>query len=252
MNKLLINSRIFLKRNASTILTCVGAAGVVATAVTAVQATPKAMKLIEEKKVEKGGELTKWEVTQVAAPAYIPSLVIGVGTVTCIFAAQVLNKRTQARLTSAYALLNSSYKQYRKKAIDIYGEDADQKINEEIAKDQYEEEDIQLEDPEKKLFYDLFSKQYFESTEANVLEAQYLLNRSLSIRGYASAKEYYDFLGIPSVDCGEELGWSTGMNSEYYWQEWVDFPQQHTIMEDNLECTIIYMAQEPRLEWQEY
>lgn len=46
MNKLLINSRIFLKRNASTILTCVGAVGVVATAVTAVQATPKAMKLI--------------------------------------------------------------------------------------------------------------------------------------------------------------------------------------------------------------
>lgn len=252
MNKLLINSRIFLKRNASTILTCVGAVGVVATAVTAVQATPKAMKLIEEKKVEKGGELTKWEITQVAAPVYIPSLLIGAGTLGCIFGAQILNKRTQAHLTSAYALLSQTHKTYRKKTIDIYGEDADQKINEEIAKDQYEEEDIQLEDPEKKLFYDLFSKQYFESTEANVLEAQYLLNRSLSIRGYASAKEYYDFLGIPSVDCGEELGWSTGMNLDYYWQEWVDFPQQHTIMEDNLECTIIYMAQEPRLEWQEY
>ena len=252
MNKLLINSRIFLKRNASTILTCVGAVGVVATAVTAVQATPKAMKLIEEKKVEKGGELTKWEITQVAAPAYIPSLAIGAATVGCILGAHMLNKQTQARLTSAYALLSQTHKTYHKKAIDIYGEDADHKINEEIAKDQYEEEDIQLEDPEKKLFYDLFSKQYFESTEAEVLEAQYLLNRTLSIRGYASVKEYYDFLGIPSVDCGEELGWSTGMNMDYYWQEWVDFPQQHTIMEDNLECSIIYMAQEPRLEWQEY
>lgn len=242
----------FFKKNASTILTVLGAAGVVATAVTAVQATPKAMRLIEEAKLEKGGELTKWEITQVAAPAYVPSLLIGVGTLGCIFGAQILNKRTQARLTSAYAFLSQTHKAYRKKTIDIYGEDADQKINEEIAKDQYEEEKIELEDPEKKLFYDLFSKQYFESTEAQVLEAQYLLNRSLSIRGYASVKEYYDFLGIPSVDSGEELGWSTGMNMDYYWQEWVDFPQQHTIMEDNLECSIIYMAQEPRLEWQEY
>lgn len=247
-----MKTKLFFKKNASTILTCLGAAGVVTTAVTAVQATPKAMRLIEEKKIEKGGELTKWEITQVAAPAYIPSLAIGAATVGCILGAQVLNKRTQAHMASAYALLNSSYKQYRKKAIDIYGEDVDQTINAEIAKDQYEEEDIQLEDPEKKLFYDLFSKQYFESTEAEVLEAQYLLNRTLSIRGYASVKEYYDFLGIPSVDCGEELGWSTGMNMDYYWQEWVDFPQQHTIMEDNLECSIIYMAQEPRLEWQEY
>ena len=247
-----MKTKLFFKKNVSTILTCLGAVGVVATAVTAVQSTPKAMKLIEERKSEQGGELTKWEITQTAFPVYIPTLAIGLGTMGCIFGANILNKRTQARLTSAYAMLHQTHKAYRKKAIDIYGEDADQKINEEIAKDQYEDEDIKLEDPEKKLFYDLFSKQYFESTEAEVLEAQYLLNRTLSIRGYASAKEYYDFLGIPSVDCGEELGWSTGMNSEFYWQEWVDFPQQHTIMEDNLECTIIYMAQEPRLEWQEY
>ena len=252
MNKLLTSSKIFMKRNASTILTCVGAVGVVATAVTAVQATPKAIKLIEEKRSEQGGELTKWETIQVAAPVYIPSLLIMATTLTCIFGANILNKRKQASLMSAYALLNQTHRSYRNKVIELHGEEADQEINAEIAKDQYEEEKIELEDPEKKLFYDLFSKQYFESTEADVLEAQYLLNRSLSIRGYASAKEYYDFLGIPSVDGGEEIGWSTGMNSEFYWQEWVDFPQQHTIMEDNLECTIIYMAQEPRLEWQEY
>lgn len=242
----------FFKKNASTILTIVGAAGVVATAVTAVAATPKAMELIEEAKVEKGGELTKWEITQVAAPAYIPSLVIGVGTVACIFAVQVLNKRTQARLTSAYALLNSSYKQYRKKAIDIYGEDADQKINEEIAKDQYEDEKPEIEDPTQMLFYDNYSQQYFTSTEADVQNAEYLLNRSLNIRGYASVKEFYDFLGIKSVDSGEELGWSTGMNLDYYWQEWIDFHHQYTIMEDGLECCIIYMMEEPTLEWQNY
>lgn len=242
----------FFKKNASTILTIVGAAGVVATAVTAVQATPKAMRLIEEKKIEKGGELTKWEITQVAAPAYIPSLAIGAATVGCILSAHVLNKRTQAHMASAYALLNSSYKQYRKKAIDIYGEDADQTINAEIAKDQYEEEKPEVEDPTKMLFYDIYSQQYFESTEADVQNAEYLINRSLNIRGYASVKEFYDFLGIKSVDSGEELGWSTGMNLEYYWQEWIDFHHQYTIMDDGLECCIIYMMQEPSLEFQNY
>lgn len=247
-----MKAKLFFKKNASTILTIMGAAGVVATAVTAVQATPKAMRLIDEAKTEKGGELTKWEITQAAAPVYIPSLLIGTSTLACIFGAQVLNKRTQARLTSAYALLNSSYNQYRKKAIDIYGEDADQKINEEIAKDKYEEDKPEVEDPTQMLFYDIYSQQYFTSTEADVQNAEYLINRSLNIRGYASVKEFYDFLGIKSVDSGEELGWSTGMNLDYYWQEWIDFHHQYTIMEDGLECCIIYMMQEPTLEWQNY
>ena len=61
MNSLLNKSQVFLKRNSATILTCVGAAGVIATTVTAVKATPKAMRLIEEAKVEKGEDLTKLE-----------------------------------------------------------------------------------------------------------------------------------------------------------------------------------------------
>lgn len=241
-----------LKKNASTILTVLGAAGVVATAVTAVQATPKAMRLIEEKKVEKGGELTKWEITQVAAPAYIPSVIICAATVGCILGAHVLNKRTQARLTSAYALLNQTHRTYRKKVKDIYGEDADQKVQEELAKDKYEEDKPEVEDPTQMLFYDIYSKQYFTSTEADVQNAEYLLNRSLNLKGYVTAKEFYDFLRIPSCDSGEELGWSTGMNLEYYWQEWIDFHHQYTIMEDGLECCIIYMMQEPSLGFQEY
>ena len=170
--------RIF-KKNASTILTVLGAAGVVATAVTAVQATPKAMRLIEEKKVEKGGELTKWEMVQTAYTPYIPTMVIGLGTLGCIFGANILNKRTQARLTSAYAMLHQTHKTYRKKVNDIYGEDADQKVQEELAKDKYEEDKPEVEDPTQMLFYDIYSKQYFTSTEADVKNAEYLLNRSL-------------------------------------------------------------------------
>lgn len=249
--KLLNQASRFFKRNSSTILTVVGAIGTVATAVTAVQATPKALRLIEEAKYEKGEELTKWETFKVAAPVYITPTVIGVTTVACIFASEYLSQKERASLMGAYALLDQTHKKYRKKVNDIYGDDADKNVQTELAKDELKD-NFEMEDPSKKLFYDIFSNQYFESTEEEVMEAQYKINRTLSIRGYASAKEYYDFLGIPSVDGGEELGWSTGMNMDYYWQEWIDFSHQHVIMEDNLECTIIYICQEPNLEWQNY
>lgn len=247
-----MKTKLFFKRNVSTILTCIGAIGVAATAVSAVSATPKALKLIEKSKSEKGGELTKWEVVQVAGPVYIPSLLIGVSTIGCIFGANMLSRKKQARLMSAYAMLNQTHRVYKKKVKELYGEDADDKIQSEIAKDKYEEEAIVVEDPEKMLFYDIFSEQYFESTEAEVREAEYLLNRTLSIRGYVSAKEFYDLLKIPSVDSGEELGWSEGMNLDYYWQAWIDFRHQYTIMEDGMECCIISMFQQPTLDWQNY
>ena len=50
MKGLIPKAQLFLKRNSSTILTCVGSVGVVATVVTAVKATPKAMALIEDAK----------------------------------------------------------------------------------------------------------------------------------------------------------------------------------------------------------
>ena len=53
MNNLLRCSKLFVKRNASTILTSVGGVGVVATSVMAVKATPKAIALLEQAKEEK-------------------------------------------------------------------------------------------------------------------------------------------------------------------------------------------------------
>ena len=83
----------FMKRNSATILTCIGAAGVAATAVLSATQTPKALRLIEEAKKEKGEELTKVEVVKAAAPAYIPAVAVGGATEACILGSNVLNKR---------------------------------------------------------------------------------------------------------------------------------------------------------------
>ena len=179
MNGLVHHTRLFLNRNASTILTGLGGVGVVVTSVLAVKATPKAMALLQEVNLESEEPLTKLEVVKVAAPAYIPAAIVGVSTIACIFGANILSKRSQAALTSAYALLDSSYKDYKKKVIEMQGKEFDQAVRQEVAKDKYTG-DEKSEDNDKQLFYEEYSGRYFESTMAEVLKAQYELNRILA------------------------------------------------------------------------
>lgn len=251
MNDLLNRTKSFLNRNASTILTCVGAVGVVATAVLAVKATPKALERIEEAKDEKGDDLTKLEAVQVAAPAYIPSVLIGVSTVACIFGANVLDKRQQAALVSAYALLDNTYKEHKKKVEELYGEDANDRVREEIAKDKYEESNV-VPNKGKELFYDEFSGRYFESTIENVLAAEYELNRLIARDCCVFLNEFYELLGIETTDYGDYLGWSSFEIIEMQWYCWVEFEHTKTVIDDDLECTIISMHMEPTFDFENY
>lgn len=115
-------NRQFWHHNASTVLTCLGGVGVVVTSVMAVKATPKALKKIETAEQEKGEELSKWEKVKVAGPSYVPAVMIGAATVTCVIGANLLTSRRQANIASAYALVNELYKQYQNKVREIYGD----------------------------------------------------------------------------------------------------------------------------------
>lgn len=252
MNSLLSKSQKFLKKNSATILTCVGAVGVIATTVTAVKATPKAMALLETAKEEKGEDLTKLETVKIAGPAYIPTVVIGVSTIACIFGANVLNKRGQASLMSAYALVDRSYKDYKKKVDELYGDEAGGQVRAGIAKDKYEEQDIpQLEDG-KLLYFDFYSNRYFEATPAFVKTAEYEFNRKLMMDDCVYLNEWYCLIDLPALDHGLDFGWSTCANSDMYWQTWVDFHHEKVIMDDGLECIIISFNQEPYPDFEDY
>lgn len=251
MNNLLRQSMVFVRRNAPTILTGLGGAGVIATAVMAVKATPKALQHLEAAEEQKGEKLTKLEAVKAAGVVYIPSIIMGATTITCIFGANILNTRQQAALMSAYALLDNSYKEYKTKVTELYGEDANEKVTDEIAKDTYNETDIQHEE-NKELFYEAFSGQYFYSTAAAVKDAEYQLNRDLVMRDYATLNEFYEYLDIPMIPSGDTLGWSSGMNFEYYWQLWVDFGHRKVTLDDGRECTVISMFCEPCVDWEDY
>lgn len=154
----------------STILTFVAAAGVVGTAIFTAKGTTKASLLLKQAEEKKGGKLTKMETVKTVSPAYIPALIVGTSTIACIFGANLLNKRTQASLASAYALLDSSYKEYRHKVEEIYGEGADAAVLEEVAKDEYED-DLAEEIPEgEHLFWDQSTMKYFTANIDDVLQ----------------------------------------------------------------------------------
>lgn len=250
MNGFLEQSRKFVKRNASTILTVTGGVGVVATTVMAVKATPKAITLLEKAKEEKGETLTTFEKVRVAWKPYVPVVLVGAGTIACIFGANILNKRQQASLISAYTLLDSSFKDYKRKVEELYGEEGVAQIREELAKDKYEP--IENPDINKQLFYDEFSKTYFESTMEKVLQAEYNINRMIANESGAALFEFYDYLNIPYEPYAKELGWSQSILSDMYWTYWLDFDHSQMTTDDGRECHIITMRQEPVIDFAYY
>ena len=255
-----MNARLFMKRNASTILTCLGGIGVVTTTVMAVKATPKALQLIEEAEKEKGEKLTTWETVKTTAPTYIPTVLFGVGTVACIFGANILNKRQQASLMSAYALLDESYNKYRRKVVELYGKETHEEIVNAIAVEEAKDIGITAEslcantcltsdeacgDPV--LFYDEWSHRYFESTIEQVIAAQYHANRNLVLRGYVLLNELYEFLGLKPTDYGNAVGWA--VEDDFCW---IDFNQNKVLIDDDIECYIIETPWGPSPDFLEY
>ena len=248
LQKVVYMSKGYLKRNSSTILTGIGAAGVVGTAAMTAKATTKASKLLEEAKTIKGENLTKLEKVNVALPAYLPTILLGTATITCIIGANIINKRHQASLIGAYAMLDRSYKEYRLNVEELYGDGSNDEIEEEIARDKYKEVYIRPEKG-KELFYDVYSKRYFESTMEDVLRAETEINRIMTTGYGASLNEFYELLGLAGIDEYSELGWSPWMMEEMYWHAWIEFDHRKVTMDDGNECYILTIPLEPFVDY---
>lgn len=209
--------RRFCNKHGATILTFAGAAGVIATAVEAVRATPKALDLLEVSEEVKGEKLTKKEIICIAGPAYIPAVMIGGATIGCIFGANILNKRQQVLLTSLYSMLDNTYRNYRNKVKEIYGEEGDHKVIEAIANDNMKGDYLPPVDPDAtRPFMDMNSLQLFYTSLDDIREVEKTLNELLNSRGYVRVSEYNELLGIRSIEEDYHTGWvSEKFNGKY-------------------------------------
>ena len=173
-----------------------------------------------------------------------------------------MNKRQQAALVSAYTLVDSSYKEYKQKVKDIYGQEGHNKIVDAIAVEKADADvvvrgsymcsscDLAAEEScgDPVLFYEEYSNRYFETTIEQVLSAEYHLNRNYILRGYTVLNELYEFLGLETTDYGSVLGWAPTDEGEY----WVEFNHRKTVLDDGLEVYILEMPFEPTYEPWDY
>lgn len=201
-----------LKKASPTILTIISVGGVVATAILSAKAAPKAVKLVEEgKKKEDLTDISKVELVAVNIKygwkPFIPAIATAAGTIVCILGSNILNKKQQAALTSAYIMLENQYRDYRNKVIELHGEEEDKKIMSSIIKSTNEP----ISDYDETVtfaFYPL--DRYFESTMANVSFAMQRANYYMLADGFVTLGQLMTFLGLEDEIEPEHynVGWS--------------------------------------------
>lgn len=207
--------RLWTGKHSPEILTGLGIAGMVTTTVFAVRATPKALRLIEEKKAEDGtDEVKPIDVVKTCWKCYIPAAVIGVTSIGCLIGASSVSARRTAALAAAYQLSETALTEYKDKVVQVIGEKKEAVVRDEIAKDRAEKaivtdkRDVIFTGKGETLCLDYYSGKLFKSDIEAIKKAVNELNRRMNIDMYVSLNELYDELGLDHTGAGDDLGWS--------------------------------------------
>lgn len=252
----------WLKKNASTFLTCIGAGGMIATVVLAVKATPNAQKKIAGARIEKRQalqtlddptsvfnsptNLTPMETVLVCWKEYAPAMAVGTASLICIFGANLLSRRQQASLISAYAALDQAFGEYRNKVISLAGAETDNAVMNSI---QEEHKDSDEKNPPWEVVQTFYLEGYpkfFDMTMEKVARAEYCLNRIFVLRGYATFNEFLHFLGLDDLgEKGEHIGWESYIGEAFYGYQWIDFDHIHRVSNDGFRVCDIQMPFPP-------
>lgn len=232
------------------ILAGVGVVGVIASTVLACKATTKLSGVLEDAKeqldkvkevandpeyadkynaedakkdttiiyVQKGVEIIK---------IYLPAVTLGAVSLGCILASNNILRRRNAALGAAYATLDKSYKTYRNRVAERFGDEVEKEIRygikaEKIEKTEIDEngnevvveEEIKTMDPnlysDYARFFDEASPYWQKDPEYNLMflkSQQQYANDLLKSRGRLFLNEVYEMLGIDKSKAGQIVGW---------------------------------------------
>ena len=248
VSKILSSIRTSAAKHSPEILTGIGIAGMVATTVMAVRATPKALILIEDKKTEtKEDKLTPIETVKTTWLCYLPAAITGGVSVACLIGANSVNARRNAALATAYTLSESALKEYQEKVVETIGEKKEQSVRDAIAKDKLEQNpvtnrEVIITDKGDTLCFDAVSGRYFKSDIEKLKKAVNELNRRMRDEMYISLNEFYYEIGLNGISIGDELGWN--IDNGYIEP---DFSSQ--LAEDGTPCLVIGYYVRPRYDF---
>lgn len=217
----------FVQKNSSTILTCIGAAGTIATAVLTGKATVKAVRIADgmqyfDPEIGYALEAPKKAIVKAVWKEYIPAAGVGIATIACIFGANALNKHQQATILSAYAMLDQTYKEYRNKVKETLGEESSKKVDDYIADEKCKATPL-VPKEDQFMFYETFYGQPFTRTMDEVKDAEYRLNQKFAMEGEVTINDFYEFLGLTPILTGDFIGWKQEDSFDDYNYQWIEF-----------------------------
>lgn len=248
VSKITKDIKTVISKRSPEILTGIGIAGMITTTILAVKATPKALTLLEDAEYDKGEPLKATEKVKAAWKPYIPAVVTGTVSTACLIGASSVNARRNAALATAYQLSTTALSEYKEKVVETIGEKKEQVIRENIAKDKVEKnpvnstKEVIITGKGKTLCCDLTFNQYFESDIDSIKKAINEINYRLTTGGeeYVSLNDFYDELGVPRIDIGEELGWNVSRDGL------LDVSFSTTMSSDDRPCITIQYHVAPR------
>ena len=219
--KVLCSSKVVKKiehetfKHAPELLITLGITGFITGTVYAVKNTPKVVKKIELEKQNKDiSKLKVKDVIRVAAPAYIPTLVIDAVSIAAIIGANKIKSKRYAALAAVYQLSTAAFESYKNHVSDTIGETKNKEIQEKIAgeavADAFERRNdvVFIEGSGNEMCYDMISDRFFYSDKNTLLQAQNEFNADLISQGvYSTINEFYTLIGLKPVGFGYEYGW---------------------------------------------
>lgn len=160
---------------------------------------------------------------------YMPAIVVtGISIALIVGSHHILSKRNAA-IAAAYKLVEASYRQYRERVREEYGDEADQKMRfgqkeitvvetnekgkeKEVIKKVLDDKDT---DPYSFIFSEETATQYKRNYDMNVTllkSYERYANDRLNIRGHIFLNEVLDDLGLERTKPGVVVGWVKGYN----------------------------------------
>ena len=190
-------------------------------AVKACKATPEAIKLVEEAKKAKeqesndkeSVELSAYETVQAGIKPYIPSLIMGVGSIALIISANRISFKRTAALSTAYKISEKALLDYKDAVIETVGvkkaeEDRKRVAAKQVEKNPPEENKILVVGDNGIWCMESFTGRYFQTDVESIRHAENEINRILLRDGNASYNELCNALNIDGTTTGDELGWN--------------------------------------------
>lgn len=226
--------------NSPAILTAIGVAGVISTAVLAVKASRKStLKLVEmdaERMQNNEGPFTGKEIFNATWLDYVPPVLSGVATIGCIVMSNRIGTKRAAALAAAYTISERAFSEYQEKVVEVIGENKARQIRDDVAQDRVNDNPL---DNSKVIVagtgdvpcLDAFSGRYFMTTMETLRKAENDINYKIMHEENASLTDFYHAIGIAKTSASDEVGWNTTKMLELHFST--------ALTDDNRPCIVI-------------